>query len=152
MARMTRALLLTAVVCAAACHKSTPATAPASTASEHDDGATLAVVVNGKPIASWSAQQIARTGTVSVTNHNGQSREGWPLKAVTRSLLGDKARVVAIAAGDERVAIDEKAWNDTSRTLVLRLSHRGAYKAHWVQAGHTDEAFLKNVDRIEVVQ
>jgi hypothetical protein len=154
MAPMMRGLLIAAVVCASACHKSTPA-APAAAApavaKALDDGA-IEVVVNGKPSATWTADNLAGTGAVTMTNHNGQSREGWPLKSVTRVLLGDKARVIALDAGDERVAIDERAWNDTTKMLVLRLSHRGEYKAHWVQSGHADEAFLKNVRRIEVVQ
>lgn len=150
-----RGALVAAVLLAAACHKSTPA-APAAVAPAaapaHDDGVALQVVVNGKPTAAWTSDTIARTAAVAMTNHNGQAREGWPLKALTRALIGDQARVVALAAGDERVAIDERAWNDPSRTLVLRLSRRGEYKAHWVQAGRADEAFLKNVSRIEVVR
>lgn len=149
--------MIAALACAAACHKSAPAapapSKPAAAApARHDVGATLAVIVNGKPAARWSATDIARSASISVTNQNGEEREGWPLKPLTKALLGDKARIVALDAGDERVPIDEKAWNDPSQTLVLRLSHRGAYKAHWVQDGHTDEAFLKGVDRIEVVQ
>jgi hypothetical protein len=156
MGGMMRGAFITAILCAAACHKSTPAAPaaapPAAAAPAKDDGATLEIVVNGKPTATWTADKIARTGAVTMTNHNGQSREGWPLKALTKSLVGDKARVVALDAGDERVAIDERAWNDATRTLVLRLSHRGEYKAHWVQDGRADEAFLKGVSRIEVVQ
>src|SRR5262249_22936525 len=99
-----------------------------------------------------TADQIASVGTVGMENHNGEAREAWPLKRITESLLGKKARVIALDAGDERVTIDERAWNDPARTLVLRLSHRGEYKAHWLQGGVADEAFLKGVRRVEVVQ
>ena len=154
MARMTRGILLAAVLVAAACHRSPPppaasapaASAPATPLAKGD----LEVVVDGKP-TTWRAQQIAAAGAVAMTNQNGEARQGWPLKMLTKSLLGKPARVVAVASADERVPIDEKAWNE--RSLVLRMNHHGEYKALWVDnGGNADEAFLKGVRRIEVVQ
>jgi len=158
---MTRGILIAAVVCGAACHRSSPPPAASSTpAPAAAVGSTaqlgkgdLEVFVNGKPSGTWRAQQIAAAGAVSMTNQNGEARQGWSLKSVTQSLLGKQARVVAIASVAERVPIDEKAWNDPSRSLVLRLNHHGEYKATWVDAsGNSDEAFLKGVQRVEVVQ
>jgi hypothetical protein len=161
---MTRGILIAALLMGgAACHRSSAATPPpgahragSGTGSGAQAGAQLAkgdieVVVNGKPSGAWRAQQIAAAGAVAMTNQNGESREGWPLKSLTTTLLGKPARVVAVATAAERVAIDEKAWNE--RSLVLRLNHHGEYKALWVDAsGNADEAFLKGVNRIEVVQ
>lgn len=158
---MTRGILIAAVVFgAAACHRSSAASPPASSApaAAATPPAPLAkgdleVVVNGKPSGTWKAQQIAAAGAVSMTNQNGEPREGWPLKVVTQSLAGKQARVVAVASAAERVPIDEKAWNDPARALVLRLNHHGEYKAMWVDAsGNSDEAFLKGVRRVELVQ
>ena len=163
---MTRGILIAAVlVGAAACHRSSAAPPPAAT---HTPGSgtgpsagagaqlgkgDIEVVVNGKPSGAWRAQQIAAAGAVAMTNQNGEAREGWPLKALTAALVGKQARVVAVANASERVAIDDKAWNDPARSLVLRLNHHGEYKAIWVDGGgNADEAFLKGVRRVEVVQ
>jgi len=161
---MTRGILIAAVLIGgAACHRSSAAPPPpaahapgSGTGAGAQAGAQLAkgdieVVVNGKPSGAWRAQQIAAAGAVAMTNQNGESREGWPLKSLTATLLGKPARVVAVASAAERVAIDEKAWNE--RSLVLRLNHHGEYKALWVDgSGNADEAFLKGVNRVEVVQ
>lgn len=155
---MTRGILIAAVLFgAAACHRSNAAPAPSSSAPaastvELGKG-DLEVVVNGKSSA-WRAQQIAATvAKVAMTNQNGEPREGWPLKVLTQSLVGKEARVVAVASAAERVPIDEKAWNDPQRSLVLRLNHHGEYKAIWVDgSGNADESFLKGVRRVEIVQ
>jgi hypothetical protein len=155
---MTRGILLAATLCAFACHRSSP-TPPAATASPAVASnaplgkGDLEVVVNGKPSGAWRAQQIAAAGAVSMSNQNGEAREGWPLKTVTQALVGKQARIVAVASAGERVSIDEKAWNDPARSLVLRMNHHGEYKAIWVDgSGNADEAFLKGVRRVEVVQ
>lgn len=159
---MTRGILLfAALAAAAACNRSNAAApaakaapaaaAPAATAPLGKGD--LEVVVNGKAAAIWRAQQIAAAGAVAVSNQNGEERDVWPLKKLTQSLVGGSARVVAVATAGERVAIDEKAWNDPARSLVLRLNHHGEYKAMWVDgSGNADEAFLKGVRRVEVVQ
>jgi hypothetical protein len=165
---MTRTVCLLAIVCAvAACQKSKPAaqkSAPAASASREGRrggdkhrstdvaGAPLEVVLNGKQVSSWTPSQIASAPAITMTNQNGEQKSAWQLKALARSLVGAKARIVALDSDDDRVAIDEHAWNDPSRTLVIKLSHRGEYKAHWVAGGVADDAFLKGVRRVEVVQ
>ncbi|MDB4968766.1 MAG: hypothetical protein JWN44_4455 [Myxococcales bacterium] len=159
---MTRLLLLAALATTAACNRSSaskpaPGTTAASAAAtsapaQRPAAGTIAVIVDGKPAGVWTTQQIAAAGTVAMNNQNGEEREAWPLKKVAQTLIGPKARVVALDAGNERVAIDEQQWNDPQRALVLRLSHRGAFKAHWLAGGKTDEAFLKGIERVEVVQ
>jgi len=158
---MNRGILIAAILFGAACHRSSAApaaSAPAPAAVAGSPGAELGkgdleVVVNGKPSGTWRAQQIASAGAVAMTNQNGEARQGWPLKVVAQSLLGKQARIVAVASAAERVPIDEKAWNDSARSLVLRLNHHGEYKAIWVDgSGNADEAFLKGVRRVEVVQ
>ncbi|HEX9100997.1 MAG TPA: hypothetical protein VF997_02270 [Polyangia bacterium] len=159
--RMTRGILIAAVLFGAACHRSSAAPAASSSAAPAAAAGPAAslgkgdieVVLNGKPSGAWRAQQIAAAGAVAMTNQNGEAREGWPLKILTQSLVGKQARVVAVASAGERVPIDEKSWNDPARSLVLRLNHHGEYKAIWVDgSGNADEAFLKGVRRVEVVQ
>ncbi len=168
---MRRGFLLAALLGAAACHRSSPASpsaAPAAPAKAHKTGSgtggggdhrgqqqggpPLAVVVNGKSVPAWSAAELAKVQTLSITNQNGETRDAWPLKALARALVGDKARVVAIESDDDRVPIDEKAWNDPKKTLVLHLSHRGEFKANWVQGGVADDALLKGVRQIDLQQ
>ncbi|HEX8952965.1 MAG TPA: hypothetical protein VF945_14010 [Polyangia bacterium] len=158
---MTRGILIAAVLFGAACHRSSAAPAASSSAAPAAAAGPAAslgkgdieVVLNGKPSGAWRAQQIAAAGAVAMTNQNGEAREGWPLKILTQSLVGKQARVVAVASAGERVPIDEKSWNDPARSLVLRLNHHGEYKAIWVDgSGNADEAFLKGVRRVEVVQ
>lgn len=154
---MTRGILFATALVAFGCHRSSPtppeaASTSAATATPLSKG-DLEVVVNGKPSNAWRAQQIAAAGAMAMTNQNGEAREGWPLKSLTQALLGKQARVVAVASAGERVPIDEKAWNDPARSLVLRMNHHGEYKAIWVDgSGNADEAFLKGVRRVEVVQ
>ncbi len=155
---MTRFLVCAALV-AAACNRTSPPSAkPAPVAGAAAAAAPLGkgdieVVVNGKPSGAWTKTQIANAAAVAMTNQNGEERQGWPLKPLTRSLVGGNARIVAVANAAERVPIDEKAWNDPGRSLVLRLNHHGEYKALWVDGrGNADEAFLKGVNRVEVVQ
>jgi hypothetical protein len=156
-AGMTRLLLVASLLAAAACNRSSaspakaaPAAAPPAAAAAPLGKGDIEVVVNGKP-GAWTQAQIEKAGSVAMTNQNGEERQGWPLKAVAKTLVGGNARVVAVANTAERVAIDEKQWNDQS--LVLRLNHHGEYKAMWVDSkGNSDEAFLKGVRRVEVVQ
>jgi hypothetical protein len=148
----------------AACHRSQPAQpTPHPTAASHHlhddhDGrpqaaprADLEVLVNGKPVAPWTAARMTSTTKIAITNANGEARDGWPLRDLTHALVGANARVVALASDDERVTIDAHDWQDPSRTLLLRLSHRGDYKAQWLTpSGPSDEAFLKHIRRIEI--
>jgi hypothetical protein len=157
---MTRGILLALLVFgAAACNRSSAASPPAAAKAATATAAAplakgdLELVVNGKLAGAWHAQQIATAGAITVSNQNGEAREGWPLKKLTEALVGGKARIVAVASPAERVAIDEKAWNDPARSLMLRMNHHGEYKALWVDAsGNAAEAFLKGVRRVEVVQ
>jgi type IV secretory pathway VirJ component len=162
------AALLLASSLAAGCHRSSaakPPPAPVPVVAQHEradrsdnDGraqaapqADLEVVVNGKPVAPWTLARLSAAQKVAVTNPNGEQRDGWPLRDVTRALVGQGARVVALASDNERVTIDPRDWQDSSRTLLLRLSHRGEYKAQWLGGdGEGDEAFLKHIRRIEI--
>jgi len=112
-------------------------------------GSSIEIIVNGKPAPDWTPDRIASAPSVPLTNQNGEQRDGWLLKPLTQSILGPKARIVALATDDRRVAIDEHAWNDPAHSLIMRLSHRGQYKANW---SGSDEALIKGITRIEIAQ
>jgi hypothetical protein len=163
-----RYLMALAITFTAGCHRgsATPAAsaapvAPAHVARAHHQGgesdgqaagSPIEIIVNGKPVPDWTPERLASAASVSLTNQNGEQRDGWLLKPLTQSIVGPKARIVALAADDRRVPIDERAWNDPARTLILRLSHRGQYKANWVESGVSDEALVKGITRIEIAQ
>jgi hypothetical protein len=115
-------------------------------------GSSIEVIVDGKPVPDWTPERIAAAASIPFTNQNGEQRDAWLLKTLTHSLLGPKARIVALDSEDRRVAIDERAWNDPARLLVMRLSHRGQYKANWMQGDVADEALIKGITRIEIAQ
>lgn len=115
-------------------------------------GSPIEIIVNGKPAPDWTPERIASGPSLPLTNQNGEQRDAWLLKPLTQSILGPSARIVALATDDRRVAIDERAWNDPTRTLVMRLSHRGQYKANWMQSGVSDETLVKGITRIEIKQ
>ena len=115
-------------------------------------GSPIEIVVNGKPAPEWTPEKIASGPSLPLTNQNGEQRDAWLLKPLTQSILGPKARIVALATEDRRVAIDERAWNDPTRTLVMRLSHRGQYKANWMQGDVSDETLVKGITRIEIAE
>ena len=165
------AVLLLCCPLVAACHRSQPQPSPAAPPSaaavvshqrgersDHDGRpqaapqSDLEVLVNGKPVAPWTAARMTAAQKIAVTNSNGEARDGWPLRDLTRALVGAQARVVALASDDERVTIDARDWQNPSRTLLLRLSHRGEYKAQWLGAdgSSSDEPFLKHIRRIEI--
>lgn len=159
-----------AVALTAGCHRgsakpaaSAAPAAPAQVAKVHHQGgggeadgqaagSPIEILVNGKPAPDWTPERLASAPSLPLTNANGEQRDGWLLKPFTQSLLGPNARIVALATDDRRVAIDESAWNDPSRKLIMRLSHRGQYKANWIQSGVSDEALVKGITRIEILQ
>jgi hypothetical protein len=163
-AAMTRGVLLAVAlgaVAALGCHRSdaTAASSASATAGHGDHrnqrrgqaaATSLEVVVDGKPAAAWTGAELAAAAAVTVTNQNGETRQVWPLQTIVHKLVGPKARIVALDADGDRVDVDAKAWNDPARTLVLHLSRRGEYKAHWVSGGVADEALIKGVRKIEI--
>lgn len=160
MPAMTRGVLLAAALAlaAAGCHRSRPNAGAAGPG--HGDhraarrapsaAAPLEVVVDGKPAPAWSAAELAAAAVLTVTNQNGETREVWPLQTIVHKLVGPEARVVALDADGDRVDVDARAWRDPARTLVLHLSRRGEFKAHWVSGGVADGALLKGVRKIEI--
>jgi hypothetical protein len=100
----------------------------------------LHVRINGKPAADWTAQQLASISAAAVRTKKGESREGWWLAGVAGTLVDAHAKVTAIQAGDQRVAVDGAA------KLMLRVMRDGHYKV-------TDDRFetvLREVDTIEL--
>jgi len=152
-------LLLPLALClTAACHDRgappaaiAPAAASPASAPPRDQ---LQVLVNGQPSAAWDPARLQRVTPLRLRNHEGEDRVAWPLRDVTRALVGASARVVALVNDQQqRVAVAPAEWSDPTRTLVMRPTHRGGYKVHWVDAdGTSGEALLKGVRQIEIVQ
>jgi hypothetical protein len=160
-----RATLILLLVGSAACERKAPA-APAPKAQAEptrhlrqggDDrkpSAPIDVVVNGKPAVKWTADQLDATPVLDLLNKNGEARQGWALRDLAAKFVGPSARVVAVVgAGGQKLAVDAKDWQDPSRFLVLKVSHKGDYKLHWASRdGSADDAVLKGVHEIDVAQ
>ena len=95
---------------------------------------TLRVEVAGKEPATWSAAELGKLERVTFTSRDGEKTSGYSLRALARAAAGVGARVSAVDAGSGSVAIDEKAWDDGSKTPVLRVNARGELKLDWAGA------------------
>ena len=157
---MTRLYACLPLLLALGCEKKTAAAAPAVAApavaapAAPTDGrvakSPLAIVVDGKPAADWSPSEVATLPRLQLTNKNGETRDGWSMRDAAKK-IAPSARVTALVGEDgERLAIAPADWSDAQKTLVLKVSNRGSYKAHWVAAdGSSGDAILKNVARVE---
>src|SRR5207249_3512325 len=116
---------------------------------------TLAVVVATKAAKpadkavekklAWSKADLEKVKGVSSSNPNKPSRETWDLREVTKTLVGPKARIVALV---------EKAWKDAGMVPSLWVNRRGLFKFTWTAAdGKAIEGAeeLRDVRRIEIV-
>src|SRR6478609_9506635 len=111
---MMRATLLLLVVVAGACHKKSvePAAPPVAAApplpthlpldGDRKPSQAVTVVVNGKS-QTWTPQQFAATPVIDLANKNGEAREGWPLRELTKKFVGPSARVTTVvgSGGDK---------------------------------------------------
>ena len=116
-------------------------------------GPTLEVSFDGKPLAVWSRDQLAKIPLSKVTNRNGEESEGWSLRDVSRTMVGAGVRVAALVDEEgTRVELDPKAWRDPSSTPFLRTNHHGEFKMQWVQNGAAGEAVIKHIQRVELTR
>lgn len=158
---MTRFYACLPLLFALGCEKKTAAATPAPASAvaalavaAPSDGrvarSPLAIVVDGQPAAAWSPAEVAALPRLSMTNKNGETRDGWSLRDAAKKIAAG-ARVTALVGEDgERLAISPGDWSDAHKTLVLKVSNRGSYKAHWLAAdGSSGDAVLKNVAKVE---
>src|SRR5258708_4501765 len=137
------ALAVTFVLGPAGCARSShaaPTRAPpaATVAREHDSEESerrmperaLDVRINGKPAAAWQPAQIAKVPAMRVQNKQGAAREAWSIDELAHQLAGPTARVVAVLGpNSKRIPVDAAP----GRTLVLRVTRDGDYKAQWAE-------------------
>jgi hypothetical protein len=129
------------------------AAASAPPAPAAPQGPSLQVSFDGKPLAGWSRDKLAKIPLQKVTNRNGEESEGWSLRDVSRSLVGAGVRVAALIDEEgTRVELDPKAWSDSSSTPFLRTNHHGEFKMQWVQNGAAGEAVIKHIQRVELAR
>ena len=112
----------------------------------------LAVILDGKPGPTWSPEQVTSGPRLALTNKNGEARDAWSVRELVSRLLGPGARVAALVDGSgERLEISPAEWGDAQKALVLRVSNRGGYKAHWTaRNGSAGDAILRDVRKLEI--
>jgi hypothetical protein len=128
--------------------------APAATvAREHDaeeaerrlPERALDVRINGKPVAAWQPEQIAKVPAMRVQNKQGAVREAWSIDELAHRLAGPTARVTALVGPNAKRVPVEAA---PGRTLVLRVTRDGDYKAQWAEGA----PLLHDVRGLELAQ
>ena len=97
---------------------------------------TLRVTVDGRERTlddeDWGEVEI-----LAVQGDEGRGeRDAFPLRALAAHVAGPGAVVTrVIGAGGERLEIARDAWDDATRTAVLRLNRKGRFKFHWMGEG-----------------
>jgi hypothetical protein len=100
----------------------------------------LEVHIGGKVIA-WRSDELKAASrplaTVATLTSAEQerlgSRQGWSLRELVRSKLGDSARVTAVIGEDGiRVDLDVLAWRSTDSTPMLRINNRAQFRFQWL--------------------
>jgi hypothetical protein len=116
--------------------------------------AAIDLVVDGKPTSKMTAAELDATPVLDLVNKNGEARQGWSLHDLASKFVGPQARVVAVVGSNgQKFAVDSKDWQDSSKFLVLKVSHKGDYKLHWASRdGSSDDAVLKGVREIDVAR
>lgn len=112
----------------------------------------LEVAIDGAPM-TWAADAFARVPPATANNRGGDARDVWSLRALATTLVGPGARVVAVGAAGQTVAITADAWADPARTPILHTTRRGTLKFRWADArGAWATALVDDVTRLELVR
>jgi hypothetical protein len=155
------ALPTTLAACSKTADPSPPAPSPGKIKHEdrHDPAIahpplTLTVAIDGVP-STWNQDafdKVARfTGNARASD--GEIRDAWSLRELTRALVGPTARVTSITGDGGAKPIDAGAWNDAAHTPVLHTTRRGTLKFRWADAaGAWGESEVRDVARIEIAR
>lgn len=112
--------------------------------------AVLQVKIAGKDPQSWTLETLAKVPLLPGEADAG--REAWSLREIAKTLVGPKARVVAVVGDDGKKVIDKSAWEDKARTPVLRATRDDAkLKFRWLEKdGSLGEAEVRVVKGLEI--
>ncbi len=114
----------------------------------------LSASIDGAAGVVWSPHDFAVVPSLDIVPADGEGhRTAWTLRDVTRTLVGDRARVVDVAgAGGQLVSISASQWNDAKSRPVLRLNRRGLLKLEWIASDGSscDGERLKEVSLVVV--
>jgi hypothetical protein len=108
----------------------------------------LEVVIDGES-RKLDEDALVELDPIEVTGDSGEgSRDAWSVRALVRSLGGEKARLTGVRGrGDETMAVSAEAWADEDRVPLLRLNRRGRFKFHWADKdlGPTGDEAMRDV-------
>jgi len=111
----------------------------------------LKVHVDGSD-QTWAQDVFDKVPHSTGKNNDGQDRDVWSLRDLVHTAVGPSARVVAVA-GDIRMPIDTKAWDDPDKTPILHRTKRGALKFRWADKdGKWGDTGVKDVTELEVTR
>jgi hypothetical protein len=153
------ALVFAALV--ASCSKpADPAPVPAPRHEDRHDPAiahpplALTVAIDGAA-STWTQDALDKVArfTGNARASDGEIRDAWSLRELTRALVGPTARVTSVTGDRGARSIDEAAWNDAAHTPVLHTTRRGTLKFRWADtAGAWGESEVRDVTRIEITR
>jgi hypothetical protein len=107
----------------------------------------------GTATKNWekdSFDKVPKFGTGDVGN-DGEKRDTWSLRELVHTLVGPKARVVAIIGKEDSKTISRASWDDPIRTPIIHTTRRGTLKFRWAdKAGKWGDADVSDVTRIEI--
>ena len=102
--------------------------------------------------ATWQQDVFDRVPHLASANKAGESRDTWSLRDLAHTIVGPRARVVAVI-GDKREEIGAAAWADPARTPIVHRTRRGWLKFRWAaKDGTWGEAEVKDVSGLEIAR
>jgi hypothetical protein len=114
----------------------------------------LAVVVDGRDAAPWTADDFAKVEGWSVRGDSGAARAVWSLPDLAAALVGPRARVVRMQGRDGALEVSADAWRSADAIPAFRRTGRGELKFQWVRPDgrpRHDRGELPGVTRLELV-
>lgn len=114
----------------------------------------VTVAIDGVP-STWNQDALDKVArfTGNTRASDGEIRDAWSLRELTRVLVGPTARVTSVTGDGGAQAIDAGAWSDAAHTPVLHTTRRGTLKFRWADAAGTwGESEVRDVTRIEIAR
>lgn len=102
---------------------------------------SLKVVVAGKE-TTWTRDELSKVTPIVFRSKDGDGeRDAWPLRALTKALVGENAMPTEVVGEEKKsTKIDPAKWKDPSIEPVIRASRRGKLKLQWLDAKSHEEA------------
>ena len=128
-----RAMTALVVVASSSARADATSAVPPQPAAPAVEQRVLEVRVAGAPFAKRTSADLAKLKPLPSAPGNGAKTTLYPLHDALAAWVGPGARLASVVmAGGMRLAIEEKAWSDPTRAMVLWQNRRGLFKVGFV--------------------